>query len=126
MNLTAENVEKVFMKCLYKNGEDTTGYIPAKAVMTNVGFNPIRLKENEKNIIELLSDLPNDFKTSGGGGTSFLNACMDKYGNQWGEHQNIDQLVCLGIASGLVSFPMPREMWSALPGGMPYIQVKDN
>lgn len=126
MELTSENVKEVFMKCLFKEGEDTSNFIPAKSVMTNVGFNPERIKENESKIIELLSGLPDDFKTSGGGGMSFLNACVDKSGNQWGEHQNIDQLLCLGIAIDKVSFPMPREFWNALPGGMPYVQVKDN
>jgi hypothetical protein len=76
MNLTAQNVEDVFMKCLYKNGEDTTGYIPAKSVMTNVGFNPVRINENTESIIEMLNDLPDDFKTSGcGGGNVFKCLC---------------------------------------------------
>jgi hypothetical protein len=60
------------------------------------------------------------------GGATFLNACVDKNGTQWGEHRNIDQLLCLGIAIGKVSFPMPKEMWSMLPGGMPFVQYKDN
>lgn len=127
MNLTAQNVNDIFMKCLYETGEDTTGYIPAKAVMTNIGFNPIRIEENKPKIIEMLNDLPDDFKTSGGGGMPFLNACNDKDGNQWADsHQTIDQLLCLGIAIDKISFPMPREMWSMLPGGMPYVQYKDN
>jgi hypothetical protein len=126
MNLTAQNVEDIFMKCLYEEGEDTTGYIPANGVMTKVGFNPIRIAENTESIIEMLNDLPDSFKTSNGGGTTFLNACVDKLGNQWGEHSNIDQLLCLGIAIGKISFPIPKEMWAALPGGMPYVTYKDN
>ncbi len=35
----------------------------------------------------------------------------------------MEALVVLGIASGFVKYPMPREMWSALPGGMPYIVI---
>jgi len=29
----------------------------------------------------------------------------------------------LGIASGKLSYLMPREMWKVLPGGMPYLVV---
>jgi hypothetical protein len=55
---------------------------------------------------------------------SFLNACMDRHGNHWAEHQTIDFLLCLGLATDQVAFCLPREIWAALPGGMPYFVVK--
>jgi len=55
---------------------------------------------------------------------SFLNMCIDKNGNQWADlHRTMDELVALGIATGKLSFLIPREMWSILPGGMPYLIV---
>ena len=49
---------------------------------------------------------------------------MTKSGEQWGEHMNIEQLLALGIATGQAGYPMPKEMWKMLPGGMPYFTVK--
>jgi hypothetical protein len=37
----------------------------------------------------------------------------------------MDELVCLGLAIGKVEFQMTRDMWSILPGGVPYFSVKD-
>jgi hypothetical protein len=65
--------------------------------------------------------LPKEFKT--GGGASFMNACMTVEGELWGQHQNIDELLCLGLAINKVKFFIPKEMWSALPGGMPFFVV---
>ena len=124
MNLTAENVTNTFMNCLFQEGENTDNHIVGEGVMTKVGFNPERLKEATPKIEEMLNDLPDSFKANGGGGMSFLNMCQDKNDNQWtGMHQTVDQLVCLGNASGKLKFLMPKEMWSILPGGMPYLVV---
>jgi len=30
-------------------------------------------------------------------------------------------IFCLGIAAGKASYVFPREAWSALPGGVPYV-----
>ncbi len=124
MKLTAEKVNETFLKCLFKDGENTENHIIGEGVMSKVGFNPERLKENEPLILEMLNDLPDSFKKDGGGGMSFVNMCQDKNGNQWADmHKTMDELVCLGNASGKLNFLMPREMCSALPGGMPYIVV---
>ena len=37
----------------------------------------------------------------------------------------MEALITLGIAAGLVNFLLPREMWKMMPGGMPYLFVKD-
>lgn len=124
--LTSENVEKIFMGCLFEDGENTDVHVIGNGVITKVGFNPERLKEYEPKIIDMLSDLPDSFKESSGGGMSFLNMCQDKDDNQWsGQHSIMDMLVCLGNAINKVSFNLPRDMWNLLPGGMPYILVKE-
>jgi hypothetical protein len=48
---------------------------------------------------------------------------MTAEGKQWGEHSNIEELLCLGTAIGKVHFQFPRDMWSMFPGGMPYFSV---
>ncbi len=125
MKLTCQNVEKVFLSCLFKEGEDTTNRIEADAIVHRVGFHPERLKAATPEIREMLLELPDEFMQSKGGGMSFLNACMTRDGDQWGEHRNMGQLFALGTACGAAKCLMPREMWNMLPGGMPYYAVMD-
>lgn len=122
--LTGSKVDTIFLDCLFKEEEDKTNYCEAEGIMNTVGFHPDRLETHKEEIIELLQELPDEFQKSKGGGWSFLNACNDKHGNQWtGLHQTVEQLLLLGIAIGKVKFQLPREVWSALPGGMPYLVV---
>lgn len=119
-----ERVNAIFMDCLFKEGEDTSKHIKAEGITMNVGFHPERLESHRTEIADMLDELPDEFKESGGGGMSFLNACNDKHGNQWTSlHQRMEQLFQLGIGVGKVKCLMPREMWSVLPGGMPYYAV---
>ena len=122
--LTSDRVTKTFLDCLFREGEDTSNHIRAVGIMTSVGFHPERLASHKTEIEEMLGELPNGFQRSGGGGWTFLNACNDKNGNQWtGLHQIMEQLFLLGIAIDKVKFQLPREVWSILPGGMPYLIV---
>lgn len=124
--LTPQRVEEVFFACMFEDGEDTSNNVVAEGVTSTVGFHPDRLESNSGAIVELLGELPDVFKASGGGGMSFLNACDDKHGNQWtGLHQTMEQLFLLGLASGKVVCLLPREAWDALPGGMPYYVIQD-
>jgi hypothetical protein len=122
--LNSERVEAIFMECLFQEGEDTTGYISALGIRSDVGFHPQRLQSHRQEIEAMLDELPNEFKKSSGGGSSFLHACNDKHGNQWTDlHQRMEQLVQLGFGIGKVQYQLPRAMWSFLPGGMPYIVI---
>jgi hypothetical protein len=126
--LTAKAVHSVFMDCLFRDeeltdGQPPEGFVEAHGVMAHVGFHPGRLKENSGKIKALLMELPETFRQKSGGGWSFLQACVDRFEEQWGEHVNVDELLCLGVASGQARILMPREMWSALPGGMPYFMI---
>ena len=122
--LDPERVSAIFTDCLFRDGEDTSNHIKAEGIVRNVGFHPERLQNHKAEIEAMLDELPDEFKKSGGGGWSFLNACNDKHGNQWtGLHQRMEQLFQLGIGIGKVQYQMPREMWSVLPGGMPYLVV---
>ena len=95
--------------------------------MRNVGFRPERLELNRFAIIELLLQCNENFmETSKAKGYSFLAFCEDKNGEQWtGMHSVCDNLICLGLAIDKIVFLFPREIWSALPGGMPYLQIKN-
>ena len=129
--LTSKTVEDIFTDCLFKDEEIVDGKpnstpIMARAIMVNAGFNFERISKHAQRINYLLEFLPEKFMEGTGGGGSFLNACNDKDGNQWGEHTNVDKLIALGIAINRVEFTTPRETWHVLPGGMPYFMVKKN
>lgn len=125
ITLDPQRVTNIFLDCLFKDGEETKDHVVAEGIVQTVGFHPGRLEDHRSEIEALLGELPDEFKASNGGGWSFLNACMDRHGNQWtGLHQVMEQLVQLGIAIGKVEYQLPREAWSALPGGMPYFVIK--
>jgi hypothetical protein len=125
MNL-ATRVETVLKDCLYKDGEFEGDTPPADAVIaegviSKFAFHPDRLASHKADIAALCNELPDAFQLKGGGGWTFLNLCQTKDGELWGEHRNCEQLVALAVASGQGGYPMPREMWNVLPGGMPYV-----
>lgn len=123
MELTAQNVEVIFLDCLFRDGEDASKAKIVNGVVTDFGFHPERLENRKPEISELLDRLPDEFHANKGGGWSFLNACLTKSGEHWGEHRNIEQLLALGIATEQAKILMPREMWKLFPGGMPYFAV---
>lgn len=121
--ISAKEVRALLLSCLFKEGEDTTNYVPAEGILSRLGFHPERLEQARPQVVAWLNLLPDNFKEEGGGGMSFLAACMDKNGVHWGEHQSMEQLFLLGIGLGLVKCLLPRDMWQVLPGGMPYYVV---
>lgn len=132
MKLSAANVTKTFASCLASKNDiagDMTsdGTIMVTGALPNLSavFKKESLKKHEADIVSMLDSLPQEFKESCGGGWSFLNACIDKDGNQWGEQSTVNQLLMLGLATGKARYTLPREMWSMLPGGVPYFVVDD-
>lgn len=129
MKLTSDNVEKVFLDCLYREeeilgipeGQPPEGAVLIKGIIINTGLHPERLKGHLEDIRSMLSELPDGFSHDKGGGMSFLAACNTKEGTQWTSfHEIIDLLFVLGVGTKLVRLCAPRELWGALPGGMPY------
>lgn len=139
--IDTEKLDTTFRSCMLKDeevpdglrtSEDPFAFCKGRAdvVMAEgiasrgFAFHAGRLEESRGAVRAMLAELPeNAREDSEGGGISFLSACMDREGNQWGEHRNVEQLLSLGAALGLVRFLLPREMWSILPGGMPYFAV---
>lgn len=125
-----QEVGAAFMDCLYKKEElEGVDGAPEDAVIVEgirnkLGFHPDRLENKRTKVIEWLRVLPHQFHKNDGGGWSFLNACNQENGIQWtGLHQRMEQLFCLGMGLGLVKLQLPREVWQALPGGMPYYVI---
>lgn len=122
----AARIGTIFKDCLYQEGEDTTNHVEAEGITVTVGFHPERLASHKQEIVEELADLPDEFRIdSDAHGWSFLNACLDKEGNQWGEHVNVQELLLLGLAAGKITYLAPRKLWEIMPGGMPYFAVHE-
>jgi hypothetical protein len=121
--LTSDAVRAVALECLLTEGEPSDWMIEVEGIVRKFGFHRGRIVDKAGAIGELLAELPTEFMSTGGGGWSFLNACMDKNGVQWGEHQDMEMLFCLGIAAGKAKWQLSRDMWEVLPGGMPYVVV---
>lgn len=125
MLLTSSAVADIFRDCLFREGEPTEDHIAVDGLTSRFGLHPERTCSHTEEIADLLTQLPDDFQESKGGGMSFLNMCNDHEGNQWtGSQQTMQELVVLGLAVEKVAYLLPREMWAALPGGVPYIVVK--
>lgn len=126
--LSAENVEVIFTECL-AHGDADHPTISVEGIMHTAHFAIEKLRVRKADIGGMLAQLPLPFQPperGGGGGWSFLNACMDRDDNQWtGLHSTMEMLFMLGLATGQAAYCLPREMWSALPGQMPYLMVTE-
>ena len=124
--ISSKRIHDILTDCMFEDASkvtDTTEFVMGEAVMRTFCFVPEKVELHEKEILEILNDLPEEFQESTGGGWSFLKAVCDKNENHWGEHINVDELLALGLASGHISYLMPRVMWQALPGGLPYFMI---
>jgi hypothetical protein len=121
VQLTSTAVTEVFRACLVDPG--TEDAIEVDGIVHKAMLSKPLLEENKGKIEAFLAELPSEFQEKGGGGMSFLNACNDKHGMQWGEHVNMEQLFMLGLGIERVKCLLPRDMWEVLPGGMPYYVV---
>jgi hypothetical protein len=123
-------VQEILVGCMYKDGEEVPeGAVIVEGILHVYALDPQRLETYRLEVTQMLQNLPLAFRPSsvegGGGGWSFLNACQDANDVQWtGMHMTMEALFVLGIAMGLVEWALPRDLWSALPGGMPYVVVK--
>lgn len=122
--IDTERLNEIFIDSLFKEGEPTEPHVLAEGVLSRYGLHPDRLKSHAEEVQEMLTVLPDEFRKTSGGGMSFLSACMDRDGNHWAEHPTIEQLFVLAIGLGKGKWLMPRELWSALPGGMPYFVIE--
>lgn len=121
-------VETIYAKSLAEDLPDTDpNYKVTQGVLAPTAFDMSKLEKHRDEVAAMLAWLPTEFRVQtqgGGGGWSFLQACMDREGRQWtGLHRTQDQLFQLGIALGMAEWLAPRNMWDIFPGGMPYAAI---
>ena len=124
--ISATKLQEVFLDCLFREEELEGGrpiggleWVPCSGIVNNVGFHKERLKAHRDDVKAFLNELNPKFSE----GLSFLEMPMDKDGNQWGEQRNAEQLMLLGYGLGYISYPVPRELWKMLPGGVPFVVI---
>lgn len=125
--LTPEAVKELMMDCLGEEKLADDLMVIVQGILRGFGFQKERIAARRKDIRNLLMQLHPTFRQTVGGGWSFIYATGrgEDVQSTWGEQIHADDLICLGIAAGLVSYQLPREMWSALPYGVPYIVFDD-
>lgn len=122
--IESEKVTETFMSLLFADEEITDNKTPKNTVVVegltgSFGLHAGRLQENKKAIVEWIAQLPSKIDE----GCSFLELCNDNQGNQWTSFQRtVEQLMVMGLAVGCVKCCTPRELWSILPGCVPYYQ----
>lgn len=128
LRLTSANVEHIFFECLTESMRETNDAIIIRGVNITPAFDRERIAARRDDIIAMLEQLPDTFHVGFGGGWSFLNLCIDRNGEQWTDfHRVCDNLMCLGMAIGAVEYTVKqRDIWRAMPGGMPYITININ
>ena len=145
MELTAMNVKTLLFGCLRnsekvpeefkditKDSEDCqerNGIIFVRSIIGQMAFfDAAKLEAHKKDIADMLMQLPDEFMFTGEGkGWSFVNTGIRKTdGVLWGEQRDMDWLLMLGRALGYVEWLLPRKMWKVLPGGVPYLVVRDD
>jgi len=124
----AEQVEQIARHCLLGQdeldgaGKPTVEVTYVNGIMHDFGFHKQRLESHRQEVSALIQRLPKQFDLNGiDGGWSFLNLPMDKDGHQWGEQIHAEALLCLAIGLGLGKILLAKPLWSALPGGVPYV-----
>jgi hypothetical protein len=125
----AQRVHDTFLDCLFTDaevvdGKPTSEPVKAACIMHNFGFHAARLEGHRADVEGFLRQMQPEFFADTGGGWSFLQLCQTRDGRQWAEHPTMEELCGLGIALGLVRWCAPRELWPALPGGMPYLVIE--
>lgn len=120
MDLTAENVQAVFLDCL---DLDATSGVKVHGVFSEITFHPARLKGHTEAIRGFLGRLSTRFYADRGGGHSFSKIGTRRDGARWGGRPDSDRLVSLGMGLGLVQFCMDRSRWHLFPDGYPFVRV---
>jgi hypothetical protein len=121
MKLSGEAVSALMLTVLFTNSEKIENPVVVEGLVQNFRFHPERIAAEKPQIDELLRQLPKEFYQKGGG--RFLNLCIDKNDKQWtGLQQQMENLVCLGIAVGSAKWLM-KEFAAAMPGGVPYVVI---
>ena len=127
MKLTPQEVNRLFRECTVSSSSKDVQeeIITANGIFHRARFSKSKIEQNKSSILTLFNELPDGFRKENGDGMSFLNMCVDRYGNYWtSNHTTMELLVLLGIAIDAIEFNVPTQLWPMLPGNVPNIIIK--
>ena len=126
--LTYERLREVYERCARPaTGPALMNRATVLSWLQEHTFDVPALSKERESVIRMLLSLPAGFRVdSKGGGASVIDAARRGDGEFWtGDHRDVDRLIALGMASGLVEFCQPdRAKWPSLPGQLPYIRIE--
>jgi hypothetical protein len=123
--LTADRVRSTYARCYRDEGWKPYKATSVDGVMFRHTFSIQALHTNREAVIRILLSLPSGFRVDerGGGSMAMMNQRDDK--TVWTDDvSDVEKLIALGLASGLLSYCAPREKWGSLPDGLPYLRVE--
>ena len=126
--LTSENVERLLKSMLISEGDPIPAESEstiARGITANVRFCTAKVTDHREEIRMMLDELPKQFRQSHGGGWTFLNMVTRRDGSQWGEQQQAEWLLLMGLAAGLIKYLVPKDSWNIFPGRVPYLVYLD-
>jgi hypothetical protein len=127
--LTSQRVDQLMEACLFPEGSTRVEgeAIVAAGVIHSYLFQAEAIEQHQEEIHAMLLELPEEFRQdTEHGGWSFLNMCVTKDGYQWtGLHLQQEKLMALGYAAGWLDIPLSKSYWMVLPGGVPYVVVRE-
>jgi hypothetical protein len=126
--IDTKELRNILSDCLFKEDELVGGrpkegleWVPVQGIVQSFGFNKERLLSHKDDVRAMLNEMNPKFSE----GLHFTQMPVDKDGNLWGEQRSAEELMCLGMALGWITLPLPRELWS-LTFGVPYVIIDFN
>lgn len=120
--LSAERVSALYDECLLKQSdfdEDglTCNFYEGSGVCGRAIFSIPRLNEHREELDECISEIRGIDHAP-----SFKEFYYDAEGNKWTEETVVvDMLVQMGMASNMLFYTLPDQLWPYLPDGVPFI-----
>lgn len=93
------------------------GGVVVEGIVNTFVFHPERLMEAAPKVKEMLTRI--GCLNTNEDGKAFVSLCQEIDGTLWGQHRDMEGLVCLALGLGWAQGVFPREFWSALPAGLP-------
>ena len=125
--LTTDRVRTVYAKCFRPEGSKALHRVTVEGWLLRHTFSVRWLQTHREDIIRMLLCLPEGLRADeGNGGTIGLMVLRGQQTKEvWTKDMSdVEKLLALGLASGLMSFCAPRNRWASLPGGFPYVRVE--
>jgi hypothetical protein len=121
-----ERLNEIFFLCLFvesevdDDGKPKVPYLDADGIMNNFCFHEERYRQFEHEVVDMLKQMQPEFFEPAG--LTFLGMPTDKDDISWAEHAECEMLLALAVAGGYARYPIDRDMWKHLFGGVPLIQ----